>query len=227
MREPRLIVFDLDGTLVDSLADIADATNALLRELGLPERPVEAYRRIAGDGARVAVQRATGMDFSDDPAHLDALTRRYLEIYARRGSPRSAPYPGIVELLDHLGAGAPGRPALAVLTNKPHDIATALVAKTLPATRFVAVEGVREGTVRKPDPGGLVRIMGLVGASASETVYVGDTDTDMRTARNGGVRAVGALWGFRDEAELRAAGADETIARPADLLAPLAGRAGG
>lgn len=222
----ELVVFDLDGTLVDSLRDIAGAMNALLRELGLPERPATEFRRIAGDGAKMAVRRATEIDFDTDPARLEALTERYIEIYRTRGSPESRPYTGIRELIDELrslhspGAvnGAARGPRLAVLTNKPHEIAAALVDGLFPSRPFMAVEGVRAGTARKPDPGGLMSIVERAGAARERVVYVGDTDTDMKTGRAAGVFTVGCQWGFRDQAELRDAGADAIIAEPWELV---------
>jgi len=204
----RLVVFDLDGTLVDSLADIGACMNELLEELGLPARAPAQYRRIVGDGARIAVMRATGGAFDDDPARVDELTARYLDIYRARGNRFAAPYAGIPEMLESLGRAGH---TLAVLTNKPHDIGVRLVAEMFPSVRFGAVEGQREGVRRKPDPGLLLEIIERLGFERGSTVYVGDTDTDMRTGQAAGVWTVGCLWGFRDAAELRGAGADVVV----------------
>lgn len=216
----QLVVFDLDGTLVDSLQDIAGAMNETLAAHGYPERKVADFRRFAGDGARVAVQRACERDFSGDPAALDALVDAYLATYLRRGSPRSRPYAGVEELIDALIElrARSGAPSLGVLTNKPHDIAVPLMRSLFPNDPFLAIEGVRPGTPRKPDPAGLLGIIARAGARPESTVYVGDTDTDMTTGLRAGVFTVGCLWGFRDHAELRDSGARAIIAEPLELL---------
>lgn len=215
MATAELIVFDLDGTLIDSLADIGGAMNALLRELDLPARPLADYKWIVGDGARVAVMRACGGRFDNDTARLDALTQRYLDIYQARGSFESAPYAGVESLLARLS----GRAALAVLTNKPHNIAEDLVRRAFGPNVFMAVEGVRPGTARKPDPAGLLSIVRRAGAATESTVYVGDTDTDVRTGQAAGIFTIGCAWGFRGRAELTRAGADAIIDSPSELPA--------
>jgi len=212
-----LIVFDLDGTLVDSLPDIAAAMNLLLRDLALPERPLDDFRRIAGDGARVAVERGVGERLTDQPEALDDLTARYLDFYRSLPEPAAAAYDGVPEMLASLAASEP-RPALGVLTNKPHDIAQTLVASAFPGVAFHAVEGVRAGRARKPDPGGLRAIMEQAGAAQERTLYVGDTDTDMKTGRAAGVFTIGCAWGFRDEDELRAHDADAIAHHPDDIV---------
>jgi len=214
-----LLVFDLDGTLLDTLPDIAVALNETLRAEDLPEQPMEAFPKIVGDGARMAVRRATAGRL-DEPA-IDRVTERYLDVYRRRGSPDARPYEGITETLESFKRAGH---AMAVLTNKPHDIAERVMQELLGGFDFVAIEGVREGWPRKPDPGGLLRIIDSAGFDRARTVYAGDTDTDMRTGRAAEVWTIGCGWGFRGAAELHSAGADVVIERPDELVGQVKAR---
>ncbi len=216
-----LIVFDLDGTLLDTLPDIAAALNETLRAEGLPEQPLEAFPGIVGDGARIAVRRATSGRL--DKPGIDRVTERYLDVYRRRGSPETRPYEGIIETLEALTHAGH---ALAVLTNKPHDIAQRVMREQLGGFEFAAIEGVREGWARKPDPAGLLRIIKSAGFERARAVYAGDTNTDMRTGRAAGVWTIGCAWGFRGAEELRESGADVVIESPTRLAGAVAAGGG-
>ncbi len=214
MRTPELAVFDLDGTLVDTLRSIAEAMNGVLREEKLPEHPIDAYKRFAGDGAEWLVKRATGHQFNDDASKINELLQRFRERDEKTDVEFARPYDGVPEMLDRL-QGA--RVRLAVLSNKEKDEAVALVERVFGLERFVEVLGHDGRWPLKPDPTGLLALLERSRASRERTVYMGDTDTDMRTGRSAGLFTIGCVWGFREASELRATGADVVIERPRDL----------
>jgi phosphoglycolate phosphatase len=212
---PELVVFDLDGTLVDTLPASAEACNAVLEEAGLPGHPREAYRRFAGDGATVLIQRATGHRFDDDPARIADLMRRFRERDEKADEDLAHPYEGITSMLSGLlERDIP----LAILSNKEHDEAVALVEKRFGREPFVEIMGHDGRFPLKPDPGSLFHIIKHANTTPARTIYVGDTDTDMRTGRAAGAFVVGCAWGFRDAEELESTGADVVIHRPTDLV---------
>jgi len=213
----RLAIFDLDGTLLDSLADLAASANEMLAGAGYPEHPEDAYRKFVGDGARVLVERILPPEARDE-ATIRACLARYGEIYARRWEEVSRPYDGIPELLDDLERHGV---ALTVLSNKPQAATERCVARFFPGRNWRLVLGQREGRPKKPDPDGVHEILRTTGLSAAEAVYFGDTDTDMRTAVAAGVRAVGVLWGFRDRDELERHGADVLVKTPGEVMRSL------
>ena len=207
-------MFDLDGTLLDTLTDLADATNHALRSLGFPEHPRESFRYFVGDGIETLIQRVLPRDRYDAAtmAECASLMRRE---YAQRWAAPTRPYDGIPELLDTLTArGIP----MAVLSNKPDEFTRLCVAQLLPAWRFAAVLGAGTSFPRKPDPAGAREIARRLGVAPGEVVYLGDTNTDMQTALAAGMFPVGALWGFRTADELTASGAKALTAKPLDLL---------
>ncbi len=206
------MLFDLDGTLVDSLADLANATNHALTQLACPTHPLEAYRIFVGDGARVLCERAL-------PADRQGLINEALHLmrahYAQHWANLTRPYPGISELLAALHERGY---KLAVLSNKPDDFTKQVVAHYFRPNPFVAVRGQLPQVPLKPDPTAALQIAEEFHIPPAEWLYLGDTNTDMRTARNAGLFAVGVLWGFRGREELEEAGAQTIIARPADVL---------
>ncbi len=209
------VIFDLDGTLLDSLADLADAMNAVLAAAGLPVHPVDAYRLFVGEGIETLVRRALPEDRRGEAA-LGPYVAAMAAEYDRRCLAKTRPYPGIPELLDALGArGVP----LAILSNKPHGPTREMVTALLGRWAFAAVLGARPGVPKKPDPAGAVELAGLLAVPPAEILYVGDTATDMATAAAAGMFGVGVLWGFRSAAELRAAGAKALVKEPRELLA--------
>jgi phosphoglycolate phosphatase len=211
------VLFDLDGTLLDSLEDLADSMNEVLRRAGFPVHPVAAYRYFVGDGMEALVRRAVPAGQADETA-VGACHAAMREEYGRRYAVKTRPYPGIPELLD--GLAARGVRA-AVFTNKPHDAAVRMVAELLGRWRFEEVLGIRPDVPRKPDPFGALEVARRMGLDAGRFLYLGDTSTDMLTARAAGMRAVGALWGFRTRDELEAAGAEVLIETPPELLGQL------
>jgi len=209
----KAVLFDLDGTLLDTLADLADSTNRALQRFGFAVHPVEAYKTLVGDGAEKLMRRAAGGEISDELA--EKLTAGMREEYARRWAEKTRPYEGVGPMLDALAQrGVP----MAVLSNKPHGFTRLCVAELLPHWRFAAVRGADAKTPIKPDPTAALQIARQLGFDPGEFLYVGDTNTDMHTACAGGMFPVGVTWGFRSAEELKAAGAAALIDRPAELL---------
>lgn len=208
------MLFDLDGTLLDTLEDLANSTNAALSQLGFPPHPIDAYRYFVGDGVRNLILRTLPEAHRDEATVAKAvdLMRR---IYGEHWADKTRPYPGVPELLDAL---AERGVKVAVLSNKPDDTTKLCVARLLPRWRFDAVIGQSKSVPPKPDLAGVRAVVAQLAVPAEQFLYLGDTNTDMQTANAAGMFAVGALWGFRPADELREAGAKMLIERPADLL---------
>ncbi|HEX8819206.1 MAG TPA: HAD family hydrolase [Archangium sp.] len=207
----RAALFDLDGTLVDSLHDIAAAMNHALAQHGLPVHPLPAYRHFVGEGVRVMVARAVPADREDAQAGVMAS---YKAFYAEHLLDRTRPYPGVLEVLSRLaGEGV----KLAVLSNKPDAATRQLVGALLPDVPFGAVYGERAEVPRKPDPTAALGIAAELGVEPGDCAFVGDTAVDMTTARGAGMYGVGVTWGFRGVEELQAHGA-RALAHTADEL---------
>ncbi len=211
----RAVLFDLDGTLLDTLADLTDAMNEALSLLGLPTHPQEACRYFVGDGLRAYALRALPEDRRDDEPTVQRCCEAFLAAYARYWHVKTRPYPGIAEMLD--GLADRGIPA-AVLSNKPDEFTRMAVERLLGRWGWAAVRGVRDDGVKKPDPSGALAIAADLDIAPAEVLYVGDTNTDMRTANAAGMTAIGATWGFRTPEELREHGAVRLIDRPPQLL---------
>jgi phosphoglycolate phosphatase len=210
----KAILFDLDGTLLDTLEDLTDSTNAALAELGLPSNPREAYKHFVGDGLENLVRRAIGREECDD-----SLLARGIELarreYARRWADKTRPYPGIADLLNGLRRRGV---RMAVFSNKPHEFTELCVSRLLADWHFDVVQGATAELPRKPDPRGALAIAAQMGVDPSEFAYLGDTNTDMQTAVAAGMFPVGALWGFRTANELLASGAAALVKTPIDVL---------
>jgi phosphoglycolate phosphatase len=214
MSTPRLAIFDLDGTLLDSLEDLANSANAMLVEAGFRPHDLGSYRHFVGNGARNLVERILP-ETAREPEIIDRCLCRYLSIYGERWDEKSRSYDGIPELLDGLQAR---QVELAVLSNKSQEATNRCIERFFGGWPWLRVIGQREGHPRKPDPAGVFEILGAAGLKAGDAVYVGDTDTDMQTAVAAGVLPVGVLWGFRDREELEKNGARKIIGKPVDLL---------
>jgi len=210
----RAVLFDLDGTLLDTLEDLADSTNAALAQLGFPPHPLDAYRYFVGDGVTNLIVR-TLPEAHRDEATVGRTMDLMRRIYGEHWADKTRPYPGVPELL---GALAARGVKMAVLSNKPDDSTKLCVAKLLPHWRFDAVIGQSTTVPPKPDLAGVRQIVATLGVPVGQFLYLGDTNTDMQTANAAGMFAVGALWGFRTAEELRAAGAKVLIEKPTELL---------
>lgn len=217
--EFQAILFDLDGTLLDTLADIANSTNAALSKLGFGVHPVDAYRYFLGDGMDHLVRRALPEGYRDSET-LDRCKRAALDEYKNRWAENTRPYPGISELLRELERR--GVPKV-VFSNKPDVFTRQTVEKLLPDFHFKIVRGASTSVPVKPDPTVALQIADKLGIAPQRFIYLGDTDTDMQTAISAGMFPAGALWGFRTAEELSASGAKALLKTPSDVLTILDG----
>ena len=217
----KALISDLDGTLSDSLTSIAYSANSSLRKEGLSELPRENFRYYAGDGAKELVRRylkdTKNISCSLDPldeANLEHFYRSYMEEFSKYCMYEVKPFPGIPELLSELQAEGI---RTAVLSNKP-DAQTREVVRSLFGDKLIdMVQGQTEEVPRKPAPDGALRIAAAFGLEPSECMYLGDSDTDMKTGRAAGMYTVGVLWGFRNREELLKNGAEALAEKPEDI----------
>lgn len=219
------ILFDLDGTLLDTLEDLADSCNNALNDAGLPSLPLEEYKSHVGSGARNLVSAAMASAHtvmsgepcrkSDlDKGYTDRIFKLYREIYSRSWSSKTVIYEGITDLLTALREK---NIKLAVLSNKPDDFTKIMVDYYFPAGTFDMVYGLSESWPAKPDPGLALDICRQFGVKPENTVLVGDSGSDMETALRAGMIPLGVLWGFRDAKELKKAGAESLFSKSAEL----------
>lgn len=208
----KAVIFDMDGTLLNSLEDLADSMNQVLQERGLPVYPVADYRNFVGSGAIQLVARVLPKD--QESLIKDCLDD-FLAAYARNWKVKTRLYPGVADLLDALTAR---KTPLSVLTNKPQDFAELCMREFFAHWPFFLTVGQRPNVPVKPDPAGPRQIIKALGCDPAEVLYVGDTNVDMGTAVNAGMFPLGVLWGFRDEEELRQAGALAIARQPSDIL---------
>lgn len=207
-------MFDLDGTLLDTLEDIADSVNIGLDRLGFPGHDVEAYKYFIGDG----VEELAFQALPDDQRHTVTVVRLVAAVreeYRKRWADKTRAYDGIPELLDGLTARGV---KMAILSNKPDNFTRLAVSHLLPCWEFSPVIGAQASIPRKPDPAAALQIAERLNIPPGKFIYLGDGDTDMRTALAAGMYPVGALWGFRSGDELAASGARALIEKPTDLL---------
>lgn len=197
----QAVIFDLDGTLINSLPDIASAMNKALAQLGLPAHPQEAYKLFTGDGAKNLTLRALG----GKTEHFDPVYSFYTQEYGRNSRVNTAPYPGVVDMLKQLEAAGM---QLCVLSNKGDADVQQVVAHYFPDIHFAHVQGVREGGPVKPDARGPLEVAQAIGLHPDAFWYVGDTATDMRCAKNAGMESVAVTWGFQTREMIEEAGAD-------------------
>ncbi len=210
----KAVIFDLDGTLVDSLADLADSMNTVLAGRGYAGHPLDAYRYFVGDGVEVLVQRALPQSHRD-PATVSQCVAALRTEYSRRMTRKTRPYPGIDTMLQACrDAGL----RLAVLSNKPHPATQQVVQKLLGDWPFVIVNGVKPDIPKKPDPTVALAMTQAMGLTPDQVLYMGDTATDMQTAAAAGFYAIGVLWGFRPAQELIDNGAQMLLAAPSGLI---------
>ena len=212
-------IFDLDGTLLDTLEDLADSMNGTLSSFGYPIHPDEAYKHMVGNGWRRLVEVAAGQ--ADGPSRLaeEEVTRMLADFSSRYYSAwncKTRPYKGIPDMLQMLaGEGIP----VAVLSNKADPMTNLVVANYFPGIRFAAVIGQRPHIPTKPNPASALEIAAMLGVAPPRIVYLGDSGVDMATATNAGMYAAGVLWGFRDREELLEAGAKVLLDKPEDIPA--------
>jgi phosphoglycolate phosphatase len=214
MKKKAAVIFDMDGTLLDTLEDLGDCMNRVLQRAGYPRHPIEAYKYFVGDGMANLVKRVLPDSEREEPT-IVSLQAQMAEEYGAHWADKTDLYPGIADLLDELARRQVRR---AILSNKPHEFTTTMADRYLKAWHFEPVFGAREGVPSKPDPEAAWQICRRWGLDPQQVLYVGDTNTDMQTACLGGMFAVGVLWGFRTRRELEENGARAVISDPEQVL---------
>lgn len=195
----KLVIFDLDGTLLNTIADLGNSTNYALERLGYPIHDIPSYCFRVGNGINKLFERALP-EGSQTEANVLKVRKFFMEYYNLHCADETRPYPGIPQLLEALqGRGI----SMAVASNKYQEASSILMRHYFPNIPFVAVFGQRDGIERKPNPAVVFEIMKIARVNASDVLYVGDSGVDMETALNAGVTACGVTWGFRPESELQ------------------------
>jgi len=213
----RALISDLDGTLLDTLQDLADSVNVALGRLGLPGHELEAYKYFVGDGRRMMALRALPEDRRDEET-LSQLCTYITEEYSFGWSSKTRPYDGIPELLDTLTERGI---RMSVLSNKPHEYTYPIVTDLLSRWNFEVIAGESPDFPKKPDTTGVMRILAHMDVKPEECLYIGDSGVDMQTASTAGLLPIGVLWGFRTAEELLENGAKILVEKPAEILALL------
>ena len=212
MKSYSTVIFDLDGTLLNTLEDLTNATNQALRECGYPEHTMEDVKGFVGNGIGMLIRRALPPECDADPEAYEMALQAFKRYYFLHNNDTTAPYPGIPELIDALQEKGL---KLAVVSNKNDPNVKALCRYYFPTIPLAV--GEREGIRRKPEPDTVLHVMKEFGSAKCHTLYVGDSDVDVQTARNAGVDCAAVLWGFRSEEHLKNAGAEHLFHSPEEL----------
>jgi phosphoglycolate phosphatase len=195
----EVAIFDLDGTLIDTIEDLGTAVNHALRLRSLPLHSMEEYKGMVGHGIRDLVTKALPISLQEDSSYIDSALKDFREYYSSHIDVHTRPYEGMVALLEELhSAGV----RIAVASNKFQEGTERLIREFFPGVEFIAIFGNREGYPLKPDPAIVKEVLSLAGADSSKAVMVGDSRTDIRTAVAGGIDIIAVSWGFRPEEEL-------------------------
>ena len=211
----KVCIFDLDGTIADTVESIAHVGNQTLRAFGLPEIPVKDYNFYAGDGADVQVKRMLAAVPGGDKVDYEEVRTQYRKWFAENPFYHVKPYDGILELLEGLKAQGI---KIAVLSNKPHGAAVEVVYKIFGQDMFHKIQGQTSEIPRKPSPIGALAVAKEFGALPQECLYCGDTNTDMDTGKAAGMFTIGVTWGFRPRTELEEHHADKIVDQPSEIL---------
>lgn len=213
MKKYDLIIFDMDGTILDTLEDLTDSLNVVLSENGLPERSLEEVRSFVGNGIRLLIERAVPETTSADV--INQVYRDFMEYYPLHCSDKTKAYEGIPELLSSLREEGY---STAVISNKA-DVAVQELCRQYFEDSFDFAVGEREGIQKKPAPDSVFEVMKRLQIEPERTVYVGDSEVDVETAKNAQITCIAVNWGFRSEECLKAQGAEIIISEPKELLA--------
>ena len=211
----QAVIFDLDGTLLDTIEDIADAVNQVLSKYNYPTHDTENYKMMVGLGMDQLIQDALPKE-ARDKATLERILKEAGDAYGSLWKNKSKPYPGVVALLEALREE---KLRIAILSNKPHQFVQVCVEALLPSVKIDVILGAQDSILEKPAPDGALKIAEKLGMLPENILYVGDSGTDMRTAKAANMFAVGVSWGFRSTIELEENGADAVIQDPKALLA--------
>lgn len=211
----KLVIFDLDGTLLNTIADLGSACNVALSTLGYPTHDLQQYQFMVGNGITKLIERALPVQYRDQSV-IDCARKHFLEYYGTHCMDLTQPYLGIIELLNQLtGKGI----MVAVASNKYQEAVTKLIGHYFPSIKWIAVEGQRDGRPIKPNPAVVDEILTAAGITSRENaLYIGDSGVDMDTARNARLESVGVTWGFRPESELREHQAQNIVNHPYEIL---------
>ena len=208
----KLLIFDLDGTLLNTISDLGKACNYALQKMGFATHPIQAYAYMVGNGVRNLMKKAQQ---DADEETIDKLLEYFKEYYNEHCLDTTKPYPGITELLENL---VKRDVAMAVASNKYQEATDKIIAGALPQFNFVAVEGQIENRNRKPDPSIIFSILEKYPVAKKDVIYVGDSGVDIECAKRACVESIGVTWGFRSIGELRKANADVIVTHPAEIL---------
>ncbi|MGD9910513.1 MAG: HAD family hydrolase [Candidatus Izemoplasmatales bacterium] len=214
MKKIKAVIFDLDGTLLNTIEDIASSANQALELLHLQSYSTDLYKVMVGDGVKQLIERLLFRQNASIDLYPE-LEKNYLEIYAKNASNKTAPYPGINDLLCFLNEN---KISSAVLSNKPHKDTVNVIDYYFRDHPFTKVYGKMEGYLPKPDPKKLNELVSELGVQKEEILYVGDTSTDMQTAQNSGLTKVACLWGFRNFEELQNESPDYIVSEPKEII---------
>lgn len=209
----KAIIFDLDGTLINSLEDIAISMNIVLKEFNLKVHKISDYNKFVGDGALVLVKNS--LPNNTNNKLVEAALKRFIEVYETTTHNNTKAYEGIYELLDELEKRDI---KLNVLSNKPHKFTLLYVESIFKTYKFLEVHGQKDYVPKKPNPKGADNITKALNLKNEEVIFIGDTATDIKTAKAANMKSIGVLWGFRGEKELKEAGADFIAQEPKDIL---------
>lgn len=212
------VIFDLDGTLLNTIEDLADSMNIVLEKRGYPVHEVDSYRYFVGDGVAMLVRRALPKELTDEAEIAECVTSMREE-YIKRMTNKTVPYDGVPEMLDELSEKGI---KIAIVSNKPHPATQLVVGKILGKWKFESVMGERPDVPRKPNPASVLETAKHMELLPSEILYVGDSGVDMETAINANMYGVGVAWGFRPVKELLEKGAKAVLYKPSELLGLLA-----
>lgn len=210
----KAVIFDLDGTLLNTLEDLANASNFALRSCGYNEHPIKDYIRFVGSGRYILMKRILPEEDKNNEEAIEKVLKLFDEYYGEHMHDTTKPYDGIYELIKELKIK---NIKLAVVSNKPDEFAGETVNRYF-GNYFEITYGQRPNHAVKPDPKTVYEVMEYLNVTKEECIYVGDSDVDMKTAQNAGVKSIGVAWGFRGEEELKSAGADYIIRTPQELV---------
>ena len=211
MKRYKAIIFDLDGTLLDTLADLAEGTKCALRGNGFPERTIDEIRRFVGNGARKLIERA--VPDGQIEAALEKVRQDFDIYYKVHCKDHTGPYPGIMEMLQELVQQGY---SLGVVSNKPDFAVQELIPGYFPGI-FASVSGERQGVAKKPAPDLILEAMKNLQADSSNTVYVGDSEVDLEAAANAGIPCISVAWGFKGKKFLEEQQAEMIIEKPSEI----------
>ncbi len=212
----KAVIFDLDGTLLDTLETLSYYGNETLKKFGIAPYEKDAYRYMIGNGAKILIRRMLAGRGVETEELFEKAYHAYISAYNADTLYKTEIYPGISNLLKGLSER---KVKIAVLSNKPHEATVPILKSFFGEEVFTDMRGAMEGVPIKPDPAAALDIAEKMGVSPSECVYVGDTAVDMETGKRAGFLTVGVLWGFRDRAELEDGGADKIVSHPEEILA--------